>query len=272
MAQPTHREHSFCGQPKFCKALHSYNGWRWKQCPGNTCLPANQYWLYKVQLWPSTSTWNPGAGSPLAWYFESDSEAEMQCIYHPVLRTLQETFIRSATFKATCFPCPVGDKPWTLLHAVCTFVKGPSTAHICGSFPKRERIWRMFRWAHKPWVWNEITNEYFYINNPPAKWKCHFFHRKRQRFNYWTTGKRWFLEPITPKWSFILRAGLDIGEIGWLLSYDGAWMMNKITDEFFLTKKGFSQSITMANGPSQWRQGTCSDQKGNWVRYWFSGN
>ena len=60
---------------------------------------------------------------PLAWYYESDSEAEIERIQHPVLRTLQETFICSATFKATCFPCSVKEKPWTLLHAVCTFVK-----------------------------------------------------------------------------------------------------------------------------------------------------
>ena len=95
---------------------------------------------------------------------------------------------------------------------------------------------------------------------------------KGQTFNYWTTGKRWFLEPINPKWSFILRAGLDIGEIGWLLSYNGAWMMNKITGEFFLTKNGFSQSITVEQGLSQWKQGTCSEQKGNGVRYWSSGD
>ena len=211
---------------------------------------------------------------PLAWYYESDSEAESERIQHPVLRTLQETFIRSETFKATCFPCPVGDKPWTLLHAVCTFVNGPPTAHNCGSFPKRERTWHMFRWAHKPWVWNEITNEYFYINNPPAEWKCHFFYKKGQKIHYWTSGKRWFLEPVNPKWSFILRAGLDKGEIGWqlFLSYKGSWMKNKETGEFFLTKKGFSQSVTTSRGLSQWRQGICSDQQGNWIYYWFFGN
>ena len=32
---------------------------------------------------------------PLAWFYESDSEAEEERIQHPVLRTLQETFIRS---------------------------------------------------------------------------------------------------------------------------------------------------------------------------------
>ena len=36
---------------------------------------------------------------PLAWFYESDSEAEEERIQHPVLRTLQETFIRSKTFK-----------------------------------------------------------------------------------------------------------------------------------------------------------------------------
>ena len=209
---------------------------------------------------------------PLA--YESDSEAGRERIHHPTLRTLQETFIHSTTFKAACFPCSVNDKPWTLLHAVCTFVKKSSTTHFCGNCPKRERTWRMFRWAHKPWIWNETTNEHFYINDPPAEWKCHFFHRNRQKFHYWTTGERWFLEPINPKWSFILRAGLDIGEIGWqlFLSYNGAWIKNKETDEFFLTKDGFSQSITAGKGPSQWRQGMCYDQKGNWTRYWFSGN
>ena len=96
--------------------------------------------------------------------------------------------------------------------------------------------------------------------------------QKQQKINYWTTGKRWFLEPINPKWSFILRAGLDIGENGWHLSYNGSWMTNKITGELFLTKNGFSQSITVEHGLSQWKQGTCSEQKGNEVRYWFSGN
>ena len=205
---------------------------------------------------------------PIAWYYET----EIESIQRPTLRTLQETLICSATFRATCFPCSVTEKPWTLLHAVCTFVKKLTTVHSCGCPPKRERTWHLFRWAHNPWLWNETTNEYFYINNPPAEWKCQFFHKKKQKFNYWTTGKRWFLEPTNPKWSFILRAGLDIGERGWHLSYNGSWMTNKITGELFLTKNGFSQSITVEHGLSQWKQGNCSEQKGNEVRYWFSGN
>ena len=123
---------------------------------------------------------------PLAWYYESDSEAEIERIQHPVLRTLQETFICSATFKATCFPCSVKEKPWTLLHAVCTFVKKSTTVHSCSCSPKRERTWHIFRWAHNPWLWNETTNEYFYINNPPAEWKCQFFHKKSKKT---TTGQ-----------------------------------------------------------------------------------
>ena len=211
---------------------------------------------------------------PLAWFYESDSEAEEERIQHPVLRTLQETFIRSETFKAICFPCPVHDKSWTLLHAVCVYVIGPLTAHNCGNFPNREHAWHMFRWAHKPWVWNEITKEYFYINNPPAEWQCHFFYKLGQQIHYWISGKRWFLEPVNPKWSFILRAGLDKGESDWQLfvSDKGSWMKNQATGEFFLTKKGFSQSVTVSNGLSQWQQDICSDQQGRLIHYWLFEN
>ena len=72
---------------------------------------------------------------PLAWYYESDSEAEEERIQHLVLRTLQETFIRSKTFKAMCFPCPFHDASWTLLHAVCVYINRPLTAHDCGNTP-----------------------------------------------------------------------------------------------------------------------------------------
>ena len=96
---------------------------------------------------------------PLAWYYESDSEAEEERIQHPVLRTLQETFIRSKTFKAMCFPCPFQDESWTLLHAVCVYINRSLTAHDCSNTPHREHAWHLLRWAHNPWIWNEITKE-----------------------------------------------------------------------------------------------------------------
>ena len=120
---------------------------------------------------------------PLAWHYESDSEAEDERIQHPVLRTLQETFICSRTFKAMCFPCPAWEGSWTLLHAVCVYVTGPLAAHDCGNFPNREHAWHLFRWAHMPWMWNEKTEEWFYINNPPSEWHDHFFHNKRGQNN-----------------------------------------------------------------------------------------
>ena len=49
-------------------------------------------------------------------------------------------------------------------------------------------------------------------------------------------------------------------------------MKNQATSEFFLTKKGFSQSVTSRNGLSQWQQATCYDQQGRLIYYWFSEN
>ena len=98
---------------------------------------------------------------PLEWWYESDSEAEEERIQHPVLRTLQETPISSRTFKTMCFPCPISDSSWTLLHAVCLYLRWPRTTHICDSNPRREHAWHLFRWAHNPWVWNETTKECF---------------------------------------------------------------------------------------------------------------
>ena len=57
----------------------------------------------------------------------------------PALRTLQETFIHSKTFETMCFPCAVYDRMfeahrWTLLHAICLYIRQPRTAHCCGNF------------------------------------------------------------------------------------------------------------------------------------------
>ena len=158
---------------------------------------------------------------------------------------------------------------------MCIYINAPLTAHDCGSTPQRERAWHLFRWAHNPWIWNEMTKEWFYINNPPVEWNCQFFYNKQgQKIHCWLSGKRWFLEPVNPKWSLLLRAGSDSGESDWQLSLSdkGPWMRNQATGEFFLAKKGFSQSVTSRNGLSQWQQGICFDQQGRLIHYWFSEN
>ena len=108
------------------------------------------------------------------------------------------------------------------------------------------------RWSHEQA--SNINNFSHIISGSHGKVLCHAVHegdtKKWQRV---TTGKRWFLESINPKWSFILRAGLDIGETGWHLSYNGAWMMNKITGEFFLTKMA-------SHNQSQWAKVLLTDQ------------
>ena len=212
---------------------------------------------------------------PLEWWYESDSEAEEERIQHPVLRTLQETAISSKTFTTMCFPCSISARSWTLLHAVCSYLRWPWTAHICDSNSRREHAWQVFRWAHNPWVWNQTTKEWFFVRNPPAEWQCYFFHNKQgQQIHWWLSGKRWFLEPVSPEWSLFLRNGTDLGEGDWqrFLSDKGSWMRNQATDEFFLARNGFSQSVTSRNGLSQWQRDICFDQQGRLVHYWFFEN
>ena len=147
---------------------------------------------------------------PLEWWYESDTEAEEERIRHSVLRTLHETSISSRTFRTMCFPCPIPDKSWTLLHAVCSYLRRSQSDHTCDSGPRREHAWQLFRWAHGPWLWNKITDEWFFVNNPPAEWQCYFFHNKQGHHVYWwLSGKRWFLEPVSPEWSLFLRNGSD---------------------------------------------------------------
>ena len=98
---------------------------------------------------------------PLEWWYESDSEGEEERIRRPVLRTLHETFISSRAFTAMCFPCPMSRRYWTLLHAVCSYLRRSQTTHTCDSSPCGEHAWHLFRWAHGPWLWNEITEEWF---------------------------------------------------------------------------------------------------------------
>ena len=87
---------------------------------------------------------------PLAWFYVQVNNlgpylaAEAERIQHPVLRTLQETLILSKTFKTMRFPCPISGRlfeaplSWTLLHAICSYIRRPWTAHNCGNIPHRE--------------------------------------------------------------------------------------------------------------------------------------
>ena len=49
-------------------------------------------------------------------------------------------------------------------------------------------------------------------------------------------------------------------------------MKNQVTDDFFLARNGFSQSVTSKNGLSQWQRDICFDQQGCLVYYWLSKN
>ena len=85
---------------------------------------------------------------PLAWWYvlwkdmRSYRAAEAERIQHPVLRTLQETFILSETFKAMCFPCQTtgemfpGPLECTLLQVMCLYIRWPWTTHNC--VPKKQ--------------------------------------------------------------------------------------------------------------------------------------
>lgn len=202
---------------------------------------------------------------PLEWWYESDSEGEEERIRRPVLRTLHETFISSRAFTAMCFPCPMSRRYWTLLHAVCSYLRRSQTAHTCDSSPRREHAWHLFRWAHGPWLWNEITEEWFFVNNPPAEWQCYFFRNKQGcHVHWWLSGKRWFLEPVSSEWSHFLRHCVDRGEGAWqqFLADDGPWMWNQITEEWFFVQDSLSQ----------WQRSICSDRQGRMVYYWHSGN
>ena len=76
---------------------------------------------------------------PLERWYEEDSEAEEERIRRPVLRTLQETAISSRAFKARCFPCIQSkDRSWTLLHAVCSYLR--LDTHTCESTSTARRI------------------------------------------------------------------------------------------------------------------------------------
>ena len=80
---------------------------------------------------------------PLAWWYVSWEDmrsydaAAAERRQHPVLRTLQETFVLSATFKEMCLPCQITRKMFsvplelTLLQMICLYIKWPWTAHNC---------------------------------------------------------------------------------------------------------------------------------------------
>ena len=95
---------------------------------------------------------------PLEWWHESDSEAEEERIRRPVLRTLHETAISSRAFETLCFPCPVSDRSWTLLHAVCSYLRRSQTAHTCDQQLEKEQALKA-REEAKKWKKREAKKE-----------------------------------------------------------------------------------------------------------------
>ena len=109
MAQSTHRGHIICCQSRFCAACTCITGWELHDCFDNICFSANSVGcikhnrLLRHYLNVRALMW---LGSPLEWWYKSDSETEEEPIRHPVLRTLQETASSSKTFTTMCFLCP----------------------------------------------------------------------------------------------------------------------------------------------------------------------
>ena len=214
------------------------------------CVKHNHLLLHRLNV--RVLMW---LGCTRRWYVENE------LIHYFGLRNLHHALIISNAFKTMCFPCSISSRDWTLLHAVCSYLEWPPTAHVCDSIPRREHAWHLFRWAHDPWLWNEITDEWFFVRKPPAEWQCYFFYNKQgNQIHWWLSGKRWFLEPVSPEWSLFLRNGIDVGEGGWqqILLDEGPWMRNQVTTECFQHNSSGLRIVMTYACSSQWHLAVCA--------------
>lgn len=151
--------------------------------------------------------------APADWWMEAtDSEAEEERLELPILRTLKEVRVSSDAFVRSA--CRQLHKSWgvTLLDAISMYLTDPSDLHYDYEFPEKrsiviysfdenhiEREWALYQWNSQRWLWNSRTSEWFYVDKPSNGWQRYsYFHQDQQRFYWWMSGERWFIEPYHP--------------------------------------------------------------------------
>ena len=132
----------------------------------------------------------------LDWYLADDSseelepEASLPGIRHVCLRRHPGSFERS------CFHDL--DRRRTLLDAIYTYLT-PSKEI---THEQQLHGWDMFLWQGRFWLWQNSTEEWFFIDKPPSCWRRYYcfaaFPRTASTIVCWwhnASLRRWFVEP-----------------------------------------------------------------------------
>ena len=127
-------------------------------------------------------------------------------VVRPSLRTLREVHVESPGF---LLQCKATFAYFRLLDAVTTYLYHPMPCpprclpEDCPRYAQGDRDMSWRRCLHPDgwhWLWNEETEEHFFVNDPPVQWKRYMcasgVHTKRP-FSWWYNSGtcRWFYEP-----------------------------------------------------------------------------
>ena len=142
------------------------------------------------------------------WLEATDSEAEDDRYEHPQLRTLNEIDVISPSWTRSCFNQLHSGvfRAATLLQAVSVYLTNPEDLKSTPSrWPElfageddgnREPAWQCYEWMGKIWLWNSVTEEWFYVSSPGAWQRYTYFDEDLKKYFWWCCGARWFVEPV----------------------------------------------------------------------------
>ena len=157
---------------------------------------------------------------PASWYMEAtDSEMEEERYVRPVLRTLLETGLVQ---RSDCYYSVVSQmtgnglrsevfrriRPtFRLLDAISLYLGSAywGLGTLVTELPPGyygycvlECSWEIYAWEGENWLSNKETGEWFYLRRPPPGWRRFRWTDARSNLAYywWSSGKRWFVEPM----------------------------------------------------------------------------
>jgi len=143
--------------------------------------------------------------SRLDWFLADDSSDEFNDDDDPpTLSSLRHVHLSARTLLSLRYE----DLSNTLLDAIYMYVKGAPHLedHTTMYYVhKKENTWQLFEFQGSYWLWNNCTDEWFFVNAPPQHWQRYYYFASFPRtaatiFWWWHNASRgvWFVEPSNP--------------------------------------------------------------------------
>ena len=165
-----------------------------------------------------------------------------------VLQSFRHVLVLSPSFERQCFnTAGIDVRRWddhpSLLHAILSYLMPYDLRRLSSSEHTVEHGWHLFRYQTIHWLWNQESEEWFYIDTPTHgwvryKWFIAWPRTAKTMRIWWHNAKRrrWFVEPNSESMleAFYAYSGHKQDSNWQLFQFQGVpWLWNNVSQEWF---------------------------------------